>query len=662
MMYHIMFSILLLTLILPTASSFSVASGFNIPSKASKLNSRHSLKMGVFDIFSNNMGDTWKYSDLFDETKLKVVESVNILPTGKSAYVIDNLHKPGEVMQSNLHQVTLQMNAIGQMIDSLVKHNIDVVNIPENTDFVSAFIDKSGEAAFNIGVYVLVFSVASQFVFRNIQPPNAFNQISKIEGDTFEIIQPNDSNTTFSSVAGCDEAKFELTEVIDFLKNKEKYEELGAKIPKGVLLEGSPGTGKTLMARAIAGEAGVPLISASGSEFIELFVGIGASRVRKLFEKARELSPCVIFIDEIDAIGRQRGAGIAGGNDEREQTLNQMLTNMDGFTQSDGIIVVAATNRADILDNALLRPGRFDRKINVPLPSLEGRKQILGVHLKNKKVSPDINLDDMASLTTGFSGADLSNMVNEAAILAVRNNISTIDNIQLYNAYEKVTIGIQSNVQETDPVIQELVTYHECGHALMVLMFNEMFDLKKVTINSNTNGAGGYTLFTPKEKYGKYATKRFLLANLIIALGGRAAEMFLYRNIHPDETTDYGRIFDGIYDLDVTSGASNDLIQANKLARDYISRYGFGDTYNSYDPFTPELPFMGRELTMTDKISESTRRDIDIQVGALVSHAQEQAYRIIQNNKKEFIKIAKKLKKERTIDGEKLSSLKLNPY
>lgn len=658
-----MFSMSLITLLLPFTCYVTMSEGFKAPSTGTKLVSRGPpLRMGLKDMVSPSFGESWKYSDLFDDAKLKAVESVNILPDGKTAYVIDNFHKAGEATQSNLHPVTLQTNAMGSLIDNLVKHGIDIVNIPENSNSIAIFLQKSGEALFNIGIYVLIFSVISRFIFGNIQPPNNLNSLSKFEADSFEVIQPNEGNTTFASVAGCDEAKFELVEVIDFLKNKDKYEALGAKIPKGVLLEGSPGTGKTLMARAVAGEAGVPLISASGSEFIELFVGIGASRVRKLFSKANELSPCVIFIDEIDAIGRQRGAGIAGGNDEREQTLNQVLTNMDGFTASDGIIVIAATNRADILDNALLRPGRFDRKVRVPLPSFEGRKQILDVHLKNKKTDTNINVDDMASLTTGFSGADLSNMVNEAAILAVRNNASTINNEQLYNAYEKVTIGLTSKEQESDPHIQELVTYHECGHALMVLMFKEMFDLKKITINSNTNGAGGYTLFTPKEKFGKYATKRFMLANLIIALGGRAAEMFLYRDIQCDVVSEYGHIFDGIHDLDVTTGASNDLIQANKIARDYITRYGFGDSYNAYDPFTPELPFMGKELAMSDKISESTRRDIDIQVGTLVSYAQEQAYRIIQNNKDEFLKLSKKLIKERIVDGESVNSIPLTPY
>lgn len=328
---------------------------------------------------------------------------------------------------------------------------------------------------------------------------------------------------------------------------------------------------------------------------------------------------------------------------------------MDGFSESDGIIVVAATNRIDILDSALIRPGRFDRKVNVPLPTLEGRKSIFEIHLKKKKVAKDTKLDDMAALTTGFSGADIANLANEAAIMSVRNNVSEITNEQLFKAYEKITIGINSNKQEGDEDIVELVSYHECGHALMVAIFDDMFDLKKITINGNTNGVGGYTLFTPKEKFMKFATKRFMLCNLIIALGGRAAEVFLYNDVKCNVGKKYNGIFDEFDDLDVTTGASNDLIQANKIARDYITKYGFGDNINYYDSTNTEYPFIGRELSMTnDKISEPTKREIDRQVSMLVMFAFRKAYELIKVHKMDFLKMVDLIRKERTVDGKDL--------
>ena len=637
--------------------SLTAADGFRLPNKSSTILSRPTLKMSsdnnlldkIFNI-NNKMGVPWKFSDLFDSEKLKGIESVNILPDAKTAYVIDKVAQNTSPTIENIHSVTLSPFSMNALIESLTKNHVNILNVPENTNVLYAFIMKVGDLFVNVALFFFFITFIT-----NIFGRGGMNFGPDIDKANYQIINPDKEKTTFEDVAGCDEAKMELTEVVDFLKSPEKYKELGAKIPKGVLLEGNPGTGKTLLARAVAGEAGVSFISASGSEFIEMYVGVGASRVRKLFSKAQKLAPCVVFIDEIDAVGRQRGAGIAGGNDEREQTLNQILTNMDGFTADEGVIVMAATNRVDILDSALIRPGRFDRKVKVPLPSLEGRKRIFQVHIKNKKMAEDVDMDMVASITTGFSGADLANMANEAAILAARKNQTSIDNKILYEAYEKMTIGLTSIEQEKDLDIQELVTFHECGHAMAVLLFEEMFDLKKITINGNTNGAGGYTLFTPKEKFTKFATKRFMLANLIIALGGRAAEIFLFRDIKCNLSTEYGNIFGGIDDLDVTTGASNDLIQANKIARDYITRYGFGDGYNYHDPSNFDKPFMGRELSMsTDKISESTKRDIDMQVGKLVSYAQEKAYDIIKNNKGSFLTMVKKLEEKRIINKDDL--------
>ena len=602
----------------------------------------------------------WIYSDLFDENKLKVIESVTITEDSKQAYVIDNLHGQSPVEPSNIHAIQLIPDDVHHLIDKLLHNHIDVNSLPTYINPFFQLAQQLGSALTNIAIYLFVFSLISGFVFRNSQGPGGMNSsfLNKFEsGNEFQIIDSDSTNTTFVDVAGCDEAKYELMEVVDYLKNPDKYEQAGAKIPKGVLLEGSPGTGKTLLARAVAGEAGVPFISASGSEFIEMFVGVGASRVRKLFENANKNAPCVIFIDEIDAVGRQRGAGIAGGNDEREQTLNQILTNMDGFSSTAGIIVIAATNRADILDNALTRPGRFDRKVRVPLPSLEGRKSIFGVHLRNKQIGPDVDVHELATITTQFSGADIANLANEAAILSVRKNSTQIGRSDFFDAFEKVTIGLTSNVQETDPEIIDLVSFHETGHAFMAALFNDMFDLRKVTINGNTGGVGGYTLFTPKEKFSKFASKRFLLANLIIALGGRAAEIYLYRNVQ-NNLYNNDNIFTGFEDLDVTTGASNDLMQANNIARNYITKYGFGENIGLYDNSDSDLPFMGREMAMSSKkISEYTRTDIDSQTSALMKFAYLKAIELIKQNDQAFLKIVSLLKEKRTIGGKEVSNI-----
>ena len=470
---------------------------------------------------------------------------------------------------------------------------------------------------------------------------NPFALFSK---DTINVVDKTDLNTTFADVAGCDEAKFELTEVVDFLKNPTKYEEAGAKIPRGVLLDGSPGTGKTLMARAVAGEAEVPFISASGSEFIEVYVGVGASRVRKLFDKAKENAPCVIFIDEIDAIGRQRGSGINGGSDEREQTLNQILTNMDGFNAADGIIVIGATNRADILDSALLRPGRFDRKVTVPLPDSIGRKAIANVHFKNKKIEKDVSFDEVADLTEGFSGADIANIANEAAILSVRNNSTKITRTNIIDAYEKITIGLPNTYERRAYETLKLVSYHEVGHALLALLFPTFFNVRTVTIRSTQNGAGGYTLFTPKEPYSSYPSKSFILANIVVSLGGRAAEVLLYEN-----NSTYSDIFNEITDLSITTGASNDLQQANSIARKYISKYGLGNSIGTYEPSQ-----LTRNGGMYD-ISDATKEEIDLEVSALVTYSYEKALSLLRTHKGLFHSLSHDLLEKNTLSGDFLN-------
>jgi len=621
-----------------------------------------SIKVQQF--YGQSIGDTWSYGKLLENSAN--LDGVTITDDRKTAIAIDKITDGMELSSKNLHYIKLIPDQTHELINNLVSKHVDVdfLSIPKNE--LLEIVNKMGEAFFNIGIYIFVFGIISNFIrgFSNSEGPmgNMMSPFKQLSSGNIDVIDRNSINTTFADVAGCDEAKFELTEVVDFLKDGEKYTNAGAKIPKGILLEGSPGTGKTLLAKAVAGEAEVPFISASGSEFIEMFVGVGASRVRNMFEKAKENAPCVVFIDEIDAVGRQRGAGIAGGNDEREQTLNQILTNMDGFNDNQGIVVLAATNRIDILDNALTRPGRFDRKIKVPLPDFTGRKAILDVHFKNKNLDTSIDFNELSSLTSGFSGADIANLANEAAIFSVRRNETIIDRSILLDAFEKCTIGLVSNVQIQDADIIELVSNHETGHALLACLFEDLYDVRKVTINENKNGMGGYTLFTPKEKYLKYATKKFLLSNLIVAMGGRAAEVYLYRKNYKSNVFD-NYVFDNFKDLEITTGASNDLIQANKIARSYITQYGFGDSIGQFsDDMNSDLPFMGREMGSSSRgISESTKYQIDSQAGKLVEFAFQKALELIEVNEEAFIESVNLLKEKRIINGKEITDI-INKY
>ena len=641
-------------------AAFICGTAFHIPRTSVLIRPQSTALYMVADpndiktVLGSNSGQEWMYSDLFNAEKLKLIDNIAIANDGKSALVVDNNHAPNLVEPTNLHYVKLIPPHINDLMDNLLQNHIHIQSFPNVNNVFTDTLVKGGGALINIATYILVFYLASNvFMFFNRSGgKNGKNFINGFDNSQFELVDSLNTNITFADVAGCEEAKYELMEVVDFLKDNKKYAEAGAKIPSGVLLEGSPGTGKTLMAKAVAGEAGVAFISASGSEFIEMFVGVGASRVRKLFDEARRNAPCVVFIDEIDAIGRQRGAGIAGGNDEREQTLNQILTNMDGFTPSDGIIVLAATNRVDILDSALIRPGRFDRKVKVPLPDVEGRKAILNVHLRNKKIDETVDLDEISILTTGFSGADIASLANEAAIFSVRNNQTTINHKNMLDAFEKNTIGLVSDVQVKDPNVVKLVSYHETGHALMTALFSDLFVLRKITINENKNGMGGYTLFTPKEQYLKYATKKFMLANLIIALGGRAAEVYLYRKERKENKLD-DLVFEHFHDLDITTGASNDLMQANKIARAYVTQYGFGDNIALYEDMNSDTPFVGRVVgSGGSRMSENNKNDIDRQVSELVNFAYQKAFQLITENKNAFIEIVKTLQIERTINGD----------
>lgn len=617
-------------------------------------------------------GSEWTVTDLYENLKNNNVESASLIVKDnqiEGLFAIDNKHG-AEIMGDNLHALNSVPELTNGILNELNKYHINY-DITDITQY--SFLNNIPIVFQIVGFYIIISFIMS-VVFRLLMTNNMNNPMnsgtSKSLFDQMNIFSTKDSqvnteeiNVTFNDVAGCDESKYELEEVVDFLKNPERYVDAGATIPKGVLLEGPPGTGKTLLARAVAGEAGVPFFSASGSQFIEMFVGVGASRVRELFDKANKAAPAVIFIDEIDAVGRQRGTGLAGGNDEREQTLNQILTNMDGFTKSTGIIVLAATNRADILDGALTRPGRFDRKIVVGLPDKEGREKIINVHFRDKKVENKTDLKNIASLTTGFSGADIANLANEAAILSVRYNETFITEKCLYDAYEKITIGLPVLKENRNKETIELVAYHEIGHAMLVALFKDMFDLQKITINSNKNGAGGYTLFTPKETYNNFPTKKFMLANMIIAMGGRAAEVIIYggssisNNKDSDEFTYNSKlVFPDISNLDVTTGASNDLKQANSIARNYVNLFGMGKEIGVFDLTDNSQPFLGRDLaTNSNKLSEYSKKEIDIEISKLVNYAHEMAINILMKNSDTLRLVTKDLIINRTITGKELS-------
>ncbi len=436
----------------------------------------------------------------------------------------------------------------------------------------------------------------------------------------------------FDDVAGCDEEKQEMAEIIDYLKYPAKFKKMGARIPKGILLSGHPGTGKTLLAKAVAGEANVPFYSISGSDFVEMFVGVGASRVRDMFKKAQQTAPCIIFIDEIDAVGRQRGAGFGGGHDEREQTLNQLLVEMDGMEDNSGIVVIAATNRPDVLDPALLRAGRFDRQITVALPDRKGRRAILGVHARNKHFAKDIDLNALAKRTPGFSGADLENVLNEAAILAVRDNLDEIHMAQIDEAIDRVMMGPAKKSRTYDEKTKKLVAYHESGHAIIGLYLDNAQVVQKVTIIPRGQ-AGGYNLMTPKEEK-MMNTKNDLLASITSYMGGRVAEELFFD--------------------DVTTGASNDIERATNIAKDMVTLYGMSDLgpikYNSGS----ENVFLGRDYNQPNNVSGQVAFEIDQEVRKIVNGCHDKAKEVIQEHSVELERIANALMQYETITSEQI--------
>lgn len=448
-----------------------------------------------------------------------------------------------------------------------------------------------------------------------------------------------DSDKKFEDVAGCEEEKAELEELVDFLKNGEKYTELGARIPKGVLLVGPPGTGKTLLAKAVAGEAGAPFLSISGSDFVEMYVGVGASRVRDLFEQAKKKAPCIVFIDEIDAVGRHRGTGMGGGNDEREQTLNQLLVEMDGFGSNSGVIVIAATNRPDVLDPALLRPGRFDRQITVNRPDAQGREDILKVHSKGKPLAPDVDLHEVAKDTIGFTGADLENLMNESALLAVRRNKKAITSQDIIDATSRVELGTEKKSHKFSDKAKKLTAYHEAGHAVASFYIEGHDPVREISIVPRGLGAGGYTWYTPQEE--NYNSRKDMLDNLVSMFGGRVAEALALN--------------------DISTGASNDLQRATEIVRDMVIKYGMSDSIGPvvYDSGNGEV-FLGKDYGHVNNYSEATSARIDAEVEKIMREAYNRTVEILSEHFDKLELVANVLLEKEKISGEDFESLMKN--
>merc|ERR1712025_1314608 len=461
-----------------------------------------------------------------------------------------------------------------------------------------------------------------------------------------EIQMVPDTGVTFDDVAGCDGAKLELAEVVDFLKQPEAYTKNGCRIPRGVILDGPPGTGKTLLAKAVAGEAGVPFISISGSEFVEMFVGVGASRVRDIFGQAKKNAPCIIFIDEIDAVGRQRGAGFAGGNDEREQTLNQILTEMDGFEGNPGVIVMAATNRADVLDNALLRPGRFDRRVNVDLPDFNGRTSILKVHARGKPIESDVDLEAVARRTPGFSGASLQNLLNEAAIFAARKSKTTIGWVEIDSAVDRIMVGLEKKGGTAEQTQQrkELVAFHEAGHAIVGALMPDYDQVQKITIIPRSNGAGGLTFFAPSDsrlESGLYS-KQYMESQLAVALGGRLAEELIFGE---DE---------------VTTGASNDIQQVANIARRMVTQWGMSDKVGQICVGEPQggPQFMGAAMMRNSPMwGVSITSEVEEEVERLVNNSYLIAKKILNDNRELLEHLTAELMEREVVTAEEFQMM-----
>ncbi|HPU41425.1 MAG TPA: ATP-dependent zinc metalloprotease FtsH [Acetivibrio clariflavus] len=569
----------------------------------------------------------------------------------KYSFLLQQIHN------DNVKEIKLEGSKAEVVLNSDVKgKNRFIVYIPED---ITSFMDeieepiKADKIAFEVVLpptapwwvailptfgLIIIFVLFWVFFLQQSQGGGG-SRVMSFGKSRAKMTIDDKKKVTFNDVAGADEEKEELKEIVEFLKHPKKFVELGARIPKGVLLVGPPGTGKTLLAKAVSGEAGVPFFSISGSDFVEMFVGVGASRVRDLFDQAKKNSPCIVFIDEIDAVGRHRGAGLGGGHDEREQTLNQLLVEMDGFGVNEGVIILAATNRPDILDPALLRPGRFDRRVVVGLPDIKGREEILKVHARGKPLADDVKLDELAKTTPGFTGADLENLLNEAALLAARNNKTVITMAEIKEAVFKVVMGPEKKSRVMSEAEKRLTAYHEAGHALAVKLVSTTDKVDRISIIP-AGMAGGYTSFKPDEDK-SYKTKSNLLESIIIALGGRAAEELVLGEI--------------------STGAAGDLKQANGVARGMITKYGMSDTLgNMIFGNENEEVFIGRDFAQTRNYSEEIAAQIDREVKGIIDSCYEKALNLLRENINKLHAVANALMEKEKLEGHEFEELFAN--
>nr|YP_010172764.1 cell division protein FTSH [Eucampia zodiacus]QSH90546.1 cell division protein FTSH [Eucampia zodiacus] len=577
----------------------------------------------------NIVSSRMTYGRFLEYLEMGWVKQVDLYDNSRNAIIQASSPELGNRPQTI--RVEIPVGA-SQLIQKLKEYNIDFDAHPaEQKNVFFTIASNVLLPILFISGLIYFFQNSENFGGANGQSPMALGK------STARFEKRPDTGVTFKDIAGIDEAKAEFEEIVSFLKEPEKYTIVGAKIPKGILLVGPPGTGKTLLAKAIANEADVPFFSVAGSEFVEMFIGIGASRVRDLFKKASENAPCIVFIDEIDAVGRERGAGVGGGNDEREQTLNQLLTEMDGFKENKGVIVVGATNRVDILDSALLRPGRFDRQVTVNLPDRLGRVGILKVHAKNKPLNDDVSLVQLANRTPGFSGADLANLLNEAAILATRYKKSSISKKEVNEAADRIIGGIAGSPLE-DTKNKRLVAYHEIGHALTGSVLKSHDEVEKITLTPR-GGAKGLTWFTPNEDQ-SLLSRSALLARIIVALGGRAAEQVVFG------------------DPEVTTGASNDLQQVTNLARQMVTRFGMSNIgpVALEDENTGQV-FLGGNMAAGSEYAENIADRIDEEVCKIISYCEQKAIEIVSDNRVIIDLIVEKLLDIETMDGEEFREL-----
>ena len=549
----------------------------------------------------------------------KVTDTISATPVGGDNYLMYGLS--GTYINAEGNKVSFSINVTSTILEELIK---------DNTGYKFYIVPASNNYWLSILVSFLpyiIMGVIFFFLFRGIMKSQGG------AGGAFDFAKSTaklskGKSVTFKDVAGCDEEKEEMVEIVDFLKNPRKYNEIGARVPKGVILVGPPGTGKTLLAKAVAGEAGVPFFSISGSDFVEMFVGVGASRVRDMFKTAKENAPCIIFIDEIDAVGRQRGAGLGGGHDEREQTLNQLLVEMDGFNGNTGIIIMAATNRPDVLDPALLRPGRFDRQITISNPDVRGREAILAVHARNKHLSPDVRLGDVAQRTPGFSGADLENLLNEAALLAARDNRKVITPRDIDEATDRVMMGPAKKSKKYTEKERKLVAYHEAGHAVIGIKLENASQVQKITIVPRGQ-AGGYNLMMPKEET-YFHTKTQMLETITGFLGGRVAEELVFN--------------------EVSTGASNDFQNATNIARSMVTQYGMSELGPVQYEQQGGSVFLGRDYLKEKNFSDQVALEIDREQRRIIEECYERAKDVISSNMELLTNIAEYLLKVETIN------------